>query len=477
MLQSTHWFTAGLTAASLFVACGSPAKQVSASSPATGECVLVASPSVTKDTVSVTIMDDVQLDHAPVPRNDGERLLYRQLYETLIRLDCNGRPVSSLAKSWSSMDGGRRWEFVLSGNGRFWDGSPVTATDVARSWRAQGYWQTIAIDPDSVMLVSGTEIPIAVFADQRMAILKPAATSYPLGAGPYRITEANERSLIAIAGRTRSGAVIEFRVVPDVDARDAIDLGTDVLSTRDPRVVAYAVSRGGFEVVPLPWAEIHVAVTPYGADAPAPGDSITKLREDLRVALARDAVRAEARASQPPYWWHDLRGCRLSQEGAREPSAAVQPRQGQRVVYNRDDGVARDLAERLVALATSESEAQLLSQLGVRWDLETSIDQERDGVAVAALSAEEFATSFRLGQDLLYIVQMARFEADPCRAAEDWVARAPWFEPPTSPARLLQANLVSKLIPLVDTRSYAIVRDGSVGLGVDWGGTILLLGR
>jgi len=477
MLESTHWLTAGLTAASLFVACGSPTTQISASSPASGDCVLVASPSVIEDTVSVTIMEDVQLDHAPVPHNDSERLLYRQLYETLIRLDCNGRPRSALAESWSSMNGGRSWEFVLSSDARFWDGSPVTATDVARSWRAQGYWQTLAIDPDSVIVVSGTEIPIAVFADQRMAAVKPATTSYPLGAGPYRIAEANERRFIAVAGQVQGEAVREFRVVPDVGARDALDLGTDLLLTREPRAVAYAASRGGFDAVPLPWDETQVAVTPYGPDSPAAEDSTTELQEDLRVALARDAVRAEARSSQPPYWWHDLRGCKPSQEGAGHPPGTVQPGRGPRVVYNREDGVARDLAERLVALAASQSDAQLLSQVGVRWDLVTSIAQGRDGLAAAALSAEEFAGSFRLGQDLLYVVKMARFEADPCRAAEEWIARAPWLALLRSPAQLSQLNLAGKLTPLVDTRSYAIVRVGSVGLGVDWDGTVFFLDR
>jgi len=476
MLQSTHRFTtsAGLTAALLVVACGSPGTQRSAAYPATGDCILVAPPSARgDDTVSITITEDVDLEHAPVPHNGGERLVYRHLYETLIRLDCNGEPVGGLATSWRSADGGRRWEFVIASDAKFWDGSPVTATDVARSWHAQGYWQAQGVGPDSVLVVSGSEIPVTVFADPRMAVVKETTGSQPLGTGPYRIAEASERVLIAVNGPPQSESVIRFRIIPDVDARDAIDMGTDLLLTSDPRAVEYATAHTGLDAVPLPWTRTYAAVTPHGT-----GTAATGLSEDLRASLARDAVRAEAKGSEPPYWWNAVGSCsEQHQVGVLEAPVEVGLEgQTRHVVYSRNDRVSRDLAERLVALAISRPDAQIMSQLGLRSDIAQRIADGQDGISTAGLTGEQFAASLRQGRDLLYIIDFNRFETDPCRAAEGWIARAPWLgQAPVSDTS--QVDFGHTLVPLIDTRLRALVRDGSLGLRVDWDGTVFVLAR
>jgi hypothetical protein len=146
-------------------------------------------------------------------------------------------------------------------------------------------------------------------------------------------------------------------------------------------------------------------------------------------------------------------------------------------VYQRDDRVSRDIAERLVALATSQGNPQLLSQMGVSLDLALRVvEQER--LAATSLSAEQFVMSLRLGEDLLYIVGLERFETDPCRAAQAWIAAAPWLvqsAPSTGPWS--QVDLADQLVPLVDTRAHAIVRSDRVGLKLDWDGTVVLFGR
>ena len=53
----------------------------------------------------------VDLAVAPVPRTASERLLFRQLYETLVTIDCDGRVQPGLAVSWSTEQDGRVWRF------------------------------------------------------------------------------------------------------------------------------------------------------------------------------------------------------------------------------------------------------------------------------------------------------------------------------------------------------------------------------
>ncbi len=91
--------------------------------PLARECEVVSLTDGGADAVNVALLDEVSAAHAPRPRNDAERLLFRHLYETLIRVDCQGRVYPGLAASWSTADRGRSWRFVLRGDARFWDGS------------------------------------------------------------------------------------------------------------------------------------------------------------------------------------------------------------------------------------------------------------------------------------------------------------------------------------------------------------------
>ncbi|MGH7552076.1 MAG: ABC transporter substrate-binding protein, partial [Longimicrobiales bacterium] len=71
--------------------------------------------------------------NAPRPRNRAERLVFSQVYETLVRVDCEGRVVPGLAESWIRQPRGDEWLFTLRGDARFHDGAPVTARDVVES--------------------------------------------------------------------------------------------------------------------------------------------------------------------------------------------------------------------------------------------------------------------------------------------------------------------------------------------------------
>jgi hypothetical protein len=70
-----------------------------------------------------------------------------------------------------------------------------------------------------------------------------------------------------------------------------------------------------------------------------------------------------------------------------------------------------------------------------------------------ALDAAAFETSVRGGTERAYVVGLPRQSLAPCRDASMWPEGA-------------------RLLPLIDTRAYAIVRKGAPPLTVDWDGTI-----
>src|SRR5437867_12023394 len=62
--------------------------------PAPGDttCSIAAARAACRATVRLAVTDPLDPGHAPLPRNDAQRLVFAQLYESLTRGDCRGRP-------------------------------------------------------------------------------------------------------------------------------------------------------------------------------------------------------------------------------------------------------------------------------------------------------------------------------------------------------------------------------------------------
>ena len=98
-------------------------------------CALIAEPG--EPITTVALGDRVDPSNAPHPSNESERLLFRQLYETLVRVDCQGRVASG---RWPRRGGSTPTAAPGSSpcgeNARFSDGTPVTtAATCARAGR------------------------------------------------------------------------------------------------------------------------------------------------------------------------------------------------------------------------------------------------------------------------------------------------------------------------------------------------------
>jgi hypothetical protein len=397
------------------------------------ECALVAEPGEPVATVALT--DRVDAANAPRPSNDGERLLFRQLYETLVRADCRGRIVPGLAASWQLDAAGRAWTITLRDDARFSDGTPVTAADVRANWTREG---SDELRPQVSRLVQEAtpagertlsialrsrraDAPLAL-AHPDLAIAKAVPGSlWPLGTRSSRVAPGATAGAITIARDPLPA--IRF-VVSRGDPRDLVDQGVDLLLTRDRAVLVYAGTLPQFQSVPLAWQRTHVLLTP-GRFRSAP-----TLSDDQRQALAADAVRGEARGALPPYWWQATPDCDIA---AAPVGTAMPPTP--RVVYDANDAVARDLAERLVGLRIYQR--------------------------AAALTGAALVTAVRAGGDAGYVMAVDARPVDACRELQILRERARWLDPET-------------IVPLVETRQRAVLRRGRGGVTVDWDGGLLI---
>lgn len=365
-------------------------------------------------TITIGLTDAVDPRHAPLPRNDAERLVFRHLYETPVRLDCEGHVVAELAEKWVKDDGGRRWTFRLRDGAQFWDGVPVTAQDVVFGRGGAGYTLG-ALETRVVTLTLAKpqdELP-GVLADPGMALTKPAPdSSWPIGTGSYWATSATTTAQ-DIRARSARGDTIVFRFAASGDARDLLDAGVDLLVTRDRVLRDYAATLQNITVVALPWDRTYVYVT-----AEAGGSRFDGLEQ---------SVRAEARRAEGGFWWLDLRPCGVAPGGTGSPPPSTGQR---RILYSRSDPTARELAGRLAALTHAVATPR---------------------------GADDFNDALQGGKDWGYIVALPRIVADPCRAARDLLPQ--WSATFTA---------------LVDTRATAIVRRGVARWIVDRDGTVHL---
>ncbi|MFQ5747636.1 MAG: ABC transporter substrate-binding protein [Gemmatimonadota bacterium] len=477
--------------------------------PATAEnCLLTGVPARTGEILRVGVTEPVDPAHVPIPRNGGERLVFRHLYETLVRLDCRGTVRPALADEWASPDG-RTWTFRIRRGARFWDGSPVTAADVVASWSSaparipagrpadgegraalEAITDARALDERRVRITLGAGRRTAgLFAASALAVYRTrAGSAWPLGTGRYGIRGVTEYAP-GPEGRGRPGMLtlqptgdvpglppaVQFLLAGGEDARDLLEGGVDVLIARDPAAVEYAITLPGYRSSPLLWDRTEVLLAP--ALRPAEGEEAGHWSRSLAgvplEGLARDAVRAEARPTRPPHWWEESSACRPmpSASGEPNPSGSARAPLEARIVYRQGNRTARDIAERLVALAgpgrtPGPAEAPLVRLAG-------RLAGGRVPLRTAALDDPAFASALRRGLDAGYILSVPRRVDDACAARRSLLERAPWILAPGTGAA---GGFRGVAVPLVDTRARAVVRKGLSGLSVAWDGTVLVFG-
>ncbi len=226
------------------------------------------------------------------------------------------------------------------------------------------------------------------------------------------------------AGAGVAPVVITETPGPETDLRDVLDRGLpathaprpDVVVTRDPNVLAYTASSADYFIVALPYDRTYV----LAAIDSAPAASSQTDRE----ALARDAVTADTRGAVQPFAWLSPTCTALPSPPAARPVPVV--------AYAFGDAIARQLAERIVALAGA--------RVPPAW-LPASIASSGAALRVAAIAGDSIANTIATGRAVAAVVALPRDPRTRCGTPNVPLA---WRE-----------------LPLVDSRAHAIVRRGS----------------
>ncbi|MGH2634495.1 MAG: hypothetical protein ACRDG3_13900 [Tepidiformaceae bacterium] len=239
-------------------------------------------------------------------------------------------------------------------------------------------------------------------------------------------------SSVAPCADTASGVPPTVDSIPvprGADLRDFLDRANpapgapqvDVLVTRNPDVLSYAAQLGTYRGVALPWDRTYVLVAPNF-------DSTTTIPTPAqRDALARDAVQADARGAQPPFWWEHDTTCAT---GAPRWSSGA-PRI---VGYAADDPIGRQLAERIVALASAQGTPS--------WIPAVLASPTQESLRTMPFAPTALNDALASGQVAAFVTALPRTKPAVC-----------------SPAVRVPAGAI--VVPLVDSRAHALLRRGS----------------
>jgi len=452
------------------------------------------------------LTDVVDPDHAPIPRNRSERVVFAQLYETLVNVGCDGTARAGLADNWTCTEDSTTWVFTLREDACFWDGTRITAEDVRRAWTnnqagrghtsAASPWNWINARDRSITAVDARRLAIQLPEPQArfpLLLAHPAAAvalrqpgwTWPLGSGPCRLRAADpapQPDLVCRPNqqhpRTPVWKSLTFQVTPGRDPRDLVATATDLVLVRDLDTVGFFNEVPGFRAVPLPWQRLYLLVCPPQLNPDGPTRWTSAARG---LQLSRDVTSVSVQA-----WDHVMfpaggggRCPQVSGPITRQNAAPLDSRLANHelgagaVAYPADDPGATELAGRLSHLAGSDTR---IAGLGPS-DLSLALQWQMAG-------------AFIISQDQIFPTGCLQLAALMGRAA--WLQKAGLAQPEPGPTEnLVQARRQSAgspgspaaelartgiVRPLAVGRGWLIVRGDLAGLSLDFDGTPLLSG-
>ncbi|MEN8007796.1 MAG: ABC transporter substrate-binding protein [Candidatus Krumholzibacteriota bacterium] len=453
----------------------------------------------------ITLTEPVQPDRAPIPHNASERLVFAQLYETLIQVDCTGAAQPGLAEHWTCTEDSTVWVFTIREGARFWDGTRITAEDVRRAWFANedcpavsgrtSPWNWLNARARTVNALDARRLAVRLpepHARFPMLLAHPATAvcvkrpgwAWPVGSGPARLRASDPAPLPDLACKPNQNHPagpawknLTFRVLPDTDPRDHVATDMDLILVRDMAAVDFFEDAPGFHPVPLPWTRLYLLVCPPDMN---PRGSGHWLKAAGKMDAGRDLTAVSAR-SWPEIVFPaggdpecpQLSGPVTGAGSARlDWNLAAKNLDQDVIAYPGDDPGAREMAQRLGALAGQPARAAALPP----GSIEFALQWQMAGAFILPFDQQYPTGCLQMATLLGTAAWLQEAALNQTVRTNDSLVSADRNVAPQkeSPAEILtRQGLVH---PLGVSRSWLVVRGSVAGLELAFDGTPLLAG-
>ena len=259
----------------LLAGCGASGQSGSAAPSASGTA---AQPSNAVVTVAVQADPptlDPQKPGGPVGDN-----FYRNLFDTLLQQDPQGKIIPGIATKWEQLDT-TTWQFTLRSGAKFTDGEPVDAAAVkftverilepgkVRNLYTFGGLQGVeVVDPTTVKIITKASDPFLPTQVTDLYVLPPNATTQagedgfgqaPVGSGPFKLKEWVPNDHITLeanadywAGPPAIGQLV-FRPIPEASTRlaELLSGNVDLIVDLTPEQASGLDQKGDVHAVTL----------------------------------------------------------------------------------------------------------------------------------------------------------------------------------------------------------------------------------
>jgi hypothetical protein len=468
-------------------------------------CDVLAGPAVTGGSFIFALTDSVLPGRAPIPHNTSERIVFAQLYETLVNVDCAGQMRPGLAEQWTCTEDSTVWVFTLREGARFWDGTRITSEEVRRSWAENqdgpavagntSPWTWLNARAETVTSLDARRLSVRLpepHARFPMLMAHPATAvavrrpgwTWPVGSGPVRLRASDPAPLPDLTCRPNLNHPdapiwknLTFRIEPGVDPRDLVATDLDLTLARDLDVVRFFEEAPGFRPVPLPWNRLYLLVCPPAMN---PAGSTRWVKAAGRLDIGHDVTAVSAR------YWPDivfpaggggdcpqLSGPVTGSVSARLDWGLAGKNLGSEVIaYPAGDPGAREMAHRLGALVGRDARTAALPAGGTEFALEWQMS----GAFVLPFDQQYPTGCLQMAVLLGKAAWLQKAALDLPDGSVESLAGADEAagHPVLSPAEALAArNLV---LPLGLSRPWLVARGSLAGLTLAFDGTPLLAG-
>jgi hypothetical protein len=452
---------------------------------------------------TVAVTDSVSPGRAPVPHNAGERLVFAQLYETLVNVACDGEIQPGLADHWACTSDSTVWVFTLRADARLWDGTRVTPEVVKQAWtanqdcprqrQAASPWSWFNARAKTVTILDARRLAIQLPEPQASfpLLLSHPATAvalprpgwqWPVGSGPARLRAATPVGLPQIICRPNPHhpsaprwEQLIFDLHPGSDPRDLVSSSFDLLMIRNLDSLRFFLQTPDYQAHGLPWDQVYLLVT--SPDLAAEAEVWTRAVGQFNPASDLTTVAAQpwpaiVLPDGQPVECPQLAGpVAMSRSARREWNLPAQQLDGRTLVYSRDDSAAREMAHRLMALATDQARVVPLDAPAAAFSLEWQMAGTHLVRLDQAFASRCLQAAMLLGK-AAWLQELGLGSGQPL-GGESYMAAA-------RDQQLSGSDPLQRLRPFVRpvavTRPWLVTRKNLVGWTLAYDGTPLLAG-
>jgi hypothetical protein len=431
-----------------------PAKESGSMTPTREGCGVLEGPSAPGGHFVFTLTEPVLPRNAPIPHNGSERVVFAQLYETLVQVDCAGATRPGLAESWTGEEDDTVWIFTLREGARFWDGTRITPGDVRRSLSANLTQDVNVLDARRVAVhlpQSNSRFPVLLaHPSTAVSVTRPGWT-WPVGSGPCRLRASDPAPLPDLAclpnlnhPAAPAWKSLTFRVNPGTDPRDLVVTDMDLALVRNMDQVGFFNDAPGFRSVPLPWNRLYLLVCPPDMNTLGADRWITAA---AKMDVGRDVTAIAARP------WRDIVFPAGGEDDCPELTSPAAGAESARLEWNLE---AKNLDQDVLAYPGNDSGAREMAQrLGAL---------AGGSVRTAALPDDSIDFSMQWQMAGAFILPLDQAYPTGCLQMAAFLGKADWLQEATR-------DLVR---PLGLGRSWLVVHGSLSGIELAFDGTPLL---